>query len=55
MEGGGVICFWKAFARHVKCFLKVFDEGFPKTYDTLPFCGDWKVSVTIKKGLPING
>jgi hypothetical protein len=55
MEGRRVICFWKAFVRHVKCFLKVFDESFPKTYDTPPFCGDRKVSVTIKKGLPING
>jgi hypothetical protein len=55
MEGGHVICFWKAFVRHVKCFLKVLDKDFPKTYDTPPFCGDWKVSVTIKKGLPING
>jgi hypothetical protein len=26
------------------------NEGFPKTYDTPPFSGDWKVSIDTKKG-----
>ncbi len=28
----------------------VFVDGFLKTYDTPPFCGDWNVLITIKRG-----
>jgi len=31
-------------------FLEALMEGSPKTYDTPPFYGDQKVSVTTKKG-----